>query len=41
MTYYNIQTVGGHVEVYDGRGRFVLSADTRQEAEQAIRELAA
>lgn len=35
---FNIQFVRGHVEVYDGAGRFLFSADTEGEA---LAELAA
>ena len=38
---YKIIYVGGHVEVYDGQGRFVFSADTVQEAEKDLEFLCA
>lgn len=38
---YTLRSVGGHIEVFDSNGNFVFSADTRQEAMQDIRELAA
>lgn len=38
---YTIKSVGGHVEVFDHRGEFVFSADTRQEAMEDLRELCA
>ena len=41
MMNYTLKSVGGHIEVFDANGRFVFSADTRQEALQDIRELAA
>lgn len=33
---YRIVSVRGHYEVYDRSGRFILSADTRSEAEADI-----
>ena len=41
MNNYTLRSVGGHIEVYDANGQFVFSADTRQEALQDIRTLAA
>ena len=41
MNNYTLRSVGGHIEVYDAKGHFVFSADTRQEALQDIRTLAA
>ena len=38
---YILRSVGGHIEVFDNKGNFVFSADTRQEALQDIRDLAA
>lgn len=38
---YTIKSVGGHVEVFDYRGEFVFSADTRQEAMEDLRDLCA
>ena len=38
---YRIQNVNGHVEVFDGQGGFLFSADTRQEAENDLKELCA
>lgn len=38
MMQCSILYVRGHVEVYDMAGRFLLSADTRQEALQELRE---
>ena len=40
MSEYEIRSVGGHVEVYDHRGEFVFSADTRQEAMEELDEAA-
>lgn len=36
---YHIRYVQGHVEVYDNRGDFVFSADTREEALTELEEL--
>ena len=36
-----IREVFGHVEVYDERGQFLFSADTRREAEEDLTELTA
>ncbi len=36
---YKIKQVSGHVEVYDGDGNFLFSADTQAEALNEIREL--
>lgn len=33
---YEIRFVRGHVEVYDGEGRFVFSADNEREAEEDL-----
>ncbi len=32
MMAYSFIPVGGHIEVYDENGKFLFSADTRQEA---------
>lgn len=37
---YAIEYVRGHVEVFDGSGNFLFSADTIDEAKSAILELA-
>lgn len=37
---YCVKYVNGHVEVFDGRGQFIFSADTEQEARQDLREIA-
>ena len=33
---YKIISVRGHYEVYDRRGNFICSADTRSEAEEEL-----
>ena len=33
--------VRGHVEVYDGEGRFLFSADSEREAEEDLGQLSA
>ena len=38
MLQCSILYIRGHVEVYDMAGRFLFSADTHQEALQALRE---
>ena len=38
---FEFRYVGGHVEVYDGSGRFCFSADTMGAAQDELRELAA
>ena len=38
---FELRYVGGHVEVYDDAGRFCFSADTVEEANAELRELAA
>lgn len=38
---YKIVWVRGHVEVYDGTGRFFFSADNEREAREELREMAA
>lgn len=38
---YEMRYVLGHVEVYDGSGHFLFSADTMGEAQSDLRELAA
>ena len=37
MLQCSILYIRGHLEVYDVAGRFLFSADTRQEALQALR----
>ena len=38
---YSIVWVRGHVEVYDGEGKFFFSADNEREAREELREMAA
>lgn len=38
---YQIKQVNGHVEVFDTFGGFVFSADTFQEAENDLKDMAA
>lgn len=38
---FELRYVQGHVEVFDGSGRFCFSADTVSEAQSELRELAA
>ena len=33
---YSMRYVGGHVQVYDGNGRFLFSADTEREAREQL-----
>ena len=40
MTMYQMRYVGGHVQVYDTRGRFLFSADTEREAREELEEYA-
>ena len=35
-----LEYVNGHIEVYDGAGRFCFSADTRQEAVEELQDAA-
>lgn len=37
---YSIRYIHGHVQVYDGTGRFLFSADDEQEARKEIKEYA-
>ncbi len=37
---YSIQSVHGHVQVYDAAGRFLFSADNEREAREELREYA-
>jgi hypothetical protein len=36
---YNIRHIRGHVEVFDSKGRFILSADNETEADRELREM--
>ena len=38
---FELRYVRGHVEVYDGAGRFCFSADNVSEAREELREMAA
>lgn len=38
---FEFRYVGGHVEVYDGWGRFCFSADTMSEAQGELLEMSA
>lgn len=37
---YSIRYVQGHVQVYDGRGNFLFSADNEREAREELEEYA-
>ncbi len=37
---YTMKWVNGHIEVFDGWGRFVFSADTEQEARRDLKQIA-
>lgn len=39
MRSYQIKFSGGHIEVFDVRGRFLFSADTESEAINELREM--
>lgn len=34
---YTVKNVGGHIQVYDGNGVFLFSADTEREAREELR----
>ena len=34
---YTVNYVGGHIQVYDGNGAFLFSADTEREAREELR----
>ena len=36
---FNIRNIRGHVEVFDAKGRFLLSADSETEADRELREM--
>ena len=38
---YEMKFVRGHVEIYDGEGSFVFSADNEREAEEDLQLLSA
>lgn len=33
---YTVRYVGGHIQVYDGNGAFLFSADTEREAREEL-----
>lgn len=35
---YSMRYIGGHVQVYDCRGKFLFSADTEREAREELEE---
>jgi hypothetical protein len=37
MAMYCVKYVGGHIQVYDGNGRFLFSADTEREAREELK----
>ena len=37
---YSIRYVGGHIQVYDYKGKFLFSADTEREAREELKEYA-
>lgn len=37
---YTVKQIGGHVQVYDGNGVFLFSADTIGEAREELRNYA-
>ncbi len=41
MRQNEMRDVHGHIEVYDARGNFLFSADTRREAEEELMMLSA
>ena len=38
MAMYSIKYVRGHVQVFDGNGRFLVSADSEREAREELRD---
>ncbi len=36
MTMFQIRYVYGHIQVYDGNGRFLFSADSEREAREEL-----
>ena len=34
---YSVKYVGGHIQVYDGNGTFLFSADTEREAREELK----
>lgn len=37
---YSVKYVGGHIQVYDGNGTFLFSADTEREVREELRNYA-
>ena len=37
---YSVRYVCGHIQVYDGNGRFLISADSEREAREELKEYA-
>ena len=37
---YTVKYVGGHIQVYDGNGMFLFSADTESEAREELKTYA-
>ena len=37
---YTVKNVGGHIQVYDGNGTFLFSADTEREAREELKTYA-
>ncbi len=35
---YSMRYMGGHIQVYDGAGNFLFSADNEREAREELRE---
>jgi len=40
MAMFTIQTIHGHIQVYDNRGNFLFSADSEREAREELEEYA-
>lgn len=37
---FSVKYVGGHIQVYDGNGAFLFSADSEREAREELRNYA-
>ena len=37
---FSVKYIGGHVQVYDGNGKFLFSADSEREAREELKEYA-
>ena len=37
---FSVKYVGGHIQVYDGNGKFLFSAESEREAREELREYA-